>query len=104
MKYHFQVCGLHTGDYSYLANSCTANCSVSSDDPKDATLVTVQAKRPIAPGETLTAMRTQLQSGTYVRKLDGRQVFFECDCSRCLDPTELGLYMSSICCEKCRGR
>lgn len=98
------ICGLHTGDYNNITNCCTPNCASSNDDPTDASAVTVRAKRAIAAGETLTVMRTQLTCGTYVRKLDSRQVFFECDCSRCLDPTELGLYMSSICCRKCRDK
>lgn len=27
--------------------------------------------------------------------------FFECDCARCADPTELGTHMSSLKCTKC---
>lgn len=41
--------------------------------------------------------------GTFERQEHLREgKYFECDCDRCSDPTELGTHLSSILCTKCK--
>lgn len=64
--------------------------------------VQVRAAVPIKQGETLHLCYTHSLSPTIIRRdflLESK--FFECDCARCADPTELGTHLSTLKCSKC---
>ncbi|RXG68872.1 Protein msta, isoform A, partial [Armadillidium vulgare] len=63
----------------------------------------VRACVPIRKGEIITNSYTQAFLGNKDRKgYLAMTKLFKCTCKRCQDPTELGSYISSILCQKCR--
>lgn len=84
-----------------FAHSCTPNLVTAIDEEQR---IKVYASRFIAAGEILYNCYTNLLMGTEER----RQVLkigkcFDCQCARCVDPTELGTHMSSFVCSNCTG-
>ena len=64
------------------------------------------AQTKISAGEEITNPYMSTDKPTYIRRPYLREKwFFDCTCSRCSDPTELGSHMSSLLCtrSKCRG-
>ncbi|XP_076654987.1 SET domain-containing protein SmydA-8 isoform X2 [Halictus rubicundus] len=66
-------------------------------------MLTVYASLPIQQGETVFFNYTSSFLGTSGRRehLRGGK-YFECECSLCKDPYEMGSYMSCILCPQCR--
>lgn len=57
---------------------------------------------PITKGSTLYTSYAHTLDPTMLRREHlNLSKFFECDCARCADPTELGTHMSSLKCTKC---
>lgn len=84
-----------------FAHSCTPNLVTAIDEERR---IKVYASRFIAAGEILYNCYTNLLLGTDER----RQILkigkcFDCQCARCVDPTELGTHMSSFVCSHCSG-
>ncbi|KPJ18660.1 Protein msta, isoform A [Papilio machaon] len=82
------------------AHSCVPNIvhTILQDNYK----VEIRAAIPIKKGEPLYLCYTHALSPTIVRReylLESK--FFNCDCPRCSDPTELGTHLSTIKCNKC---
>ncbi|CAG4960117.1 unnamed protein product [Parnassius apollo] len=82
------------------AHSCVPNIvhTILQNDYK----VEVRAAVPIKKGQPLYLCYTYALSPTIVRReylLDSK--FFNCDCPRCADPTELGTHLSTLKCNKC---
>nr|CAD7448917.1 unnamed protein product [Timema bartmani] len=85
-----------------MAHHCVANTHLAVDDNF---LITVHASVPISQGQPIFFNYTNPLQGTSERREhlhEGK--YFDCTCSRCRDPTELGTYMSSLKCVKCRGK
>uniref|UniRef100_A0A336KXB9 CSON001018 protein n=1 Tax=Culicoides sonorensis TaxID=179676 RepID=A0A336KXB9_CULSO len=60
------------------------------------------ATTDIKKGDIISLSYTQPLKGTLERRTHLKDAkCFECMCQRCTDPTEFGLYMSSIVCPKC---
>jgi hypothetical protein len=58
---------------------------------------------PVNAGELLTHPYVDLMLGTPDRRrLLKEQFYFDCSCTRCADPTELGTYFSSLKCPDCK--
>ncbi|XP_075980014.1 SET and MYND domain containing, arthropod-specific, member 3 [Anticarsia gemmatalis] len=82
------------------AHSCVPNIvhTIMQNDYQ----VHVRAATPIKNGDTLHLCYTYSLSPTLVRRdflLESK--FFQCDCPRCADPTELGTHLSTLKCNKC---
>jgi hypothetical protein len=59
---------------------------------------------PVKRGEHLTTTYTDTLKTTLERRRHLSQTkIFDCDCSRCQDPSELSTYLSSWLCEHCSG-
>lgn len=91
--------GLYTAA-SLMAHDCRGNTHLTVDDKFQ---LTVYASLPIQRGETVFFNYTSSFLGTSGRRehLRGGK-YFECECSLCEDPYEMGSYMSSIVCPRCR--
>ncbi|KAM3965788.1 SET domain-containing protein SmydA-8 [Aphomia sociella] len=87
---------------SMMNHSCKPNTRhiFLDDDYKIAVIATV----PISKGDMITATYTQSLWGTLDRRRHLRTIkHFDCDCSRCKDPTEFGTYIGNIYCSICNG-
>nr|CAD7573926.1 unnamed protein product [Timema californicum] len=85
-----------------MAHHCIANTHLAVDDNF---IITVRASVHISQGQPIFFNYTSPLQGTCERREhlhEGK--YFDCTCSRCRDPTELGTYMSSLKCVKCRGK
>nr|XP_012144406.1 PREDICTED: protein msta, isoform A-like isoform X1 [Megachile rotundata] len=85
---------------SFMAHDCRGNTHLTVDDHFQ---LTVYASIPIKEGEAILFNYTSSLLGTLGRRehLRGGK-YFECECSLCSDPYEMGSYMSSILCPRCR--
>merc|ERR550534_1007421 len=64
----------------------------------------LEAARTILPNTELTIRYNDyMMSQTQRRKFLSEQWYFECQCSRCQDPTEFGTLTSSLPCPSCRS-
>ncbi|KAG6451401.1 hypothetical protein O3G_MSEX007112 [Manduca sexta] len=85
---------------SIAAHSCVPNIvhTIIQNDYQ----VQVRAAVPIKSGNSLTLCYTYALFPTIVRReLLLESKFFNCDCARCADPTELGTHLSTLKCNKC---
>ena len=65
--------------------------------------IQVFASTNIEPGQEITNKYIKSDKPSYIRRPLLRQKwFFDCYCSRCSDPTELGSHLSSLVCGKTR--
>jgi len=85
--------------FSFASHSCRPNCAHAVFPNKTLAL---QAKTRIELGEELTISYISTLQGSLKRrqKLKSKW-FFDCNCERCQDPTELGSHVSSILCQDC---
>ncbi|KAH8297375.1 hypothetical protein KR044_011096 [Drosophila immigrans] len=84
-----------------FAHSCMPNMVTAIDEQRH---IKVYANRAIAAGEILYNCYTNILMGTEERRhflKTGK--CFDCQCERCLDPTELGTHISSFVCSSCPG-
>jgi hypothetical protein len=95
---HYSVSGLYNNAY-LMAHDCVSNTHQSyTDDFR----TIVRAAVPIKKGDMITTIYALTLDGTLQRQEFIRDSkFFNCDCSRCKDPTELGTYLSAVKCTKC---
>lgn len=83
-----------------LEHSCVPNCYYIFN-PSQKYQITMHAGRDIRQGEHMSIMYTNMLWGTLMRQehlLTNK--YFICQCTRCLDPTELGSNLSTV---KCIG-
>jgi len=88
--------------FALLNHSCISNLkfTIKQDGPKS--LVRVYARRNIEEGEELTVQYYSSLLGTHKRRRRLRsEWYFNCQCQRCQDPTELGTMVSAVACEVC---
>lgn len=108
IEVNFKIIGLPNGaDMSgvyptacILEHSCIPNCFYTFDI-KHGYKIKLRAGRDIKQGEPLKIMYTHMLWGTQTRREHLKACkYFECQCDRCADPTELGTYLSAL---KCIG-
>ncbi|KAK3915365.1 SET domain-containing protein SmydA-8, isoform A, partial [Frankliniella fusca] len=91
------------GSVSMLAHDCqaSARCAMLGE-----LKLGVLAQRDIAPGEvvSISYYADSLQGPLRRRRHLRATKCFDCACARCADPTDLGLYLDSIRCIRCRQR
>ena len=81
--------------FSLLSHSCIANTRRCAQDGR----VRVRAARPLEEGEELTTSYKCPELGSVARRGHFPTTwFFDCTCSRCCSPTELGSHLSSLLC------
>ena len=86
-----------------MAHDCVPNtaCSVNPVTQR----MTVRAAVDIPAGQMITTSYTFTLDGTQRRRVHLRETkFFDCQCNRCCDPTELGTHLSSLACPRCNGQ
>ncbi|KAJ1521110.1 hypothetical protein ONE63_002812 [Megalurothrips usitatus] len=90
---------------SVLAHNCVANTvhSITPTNEKgERYRLVVRTGVAVAAGGMLCTSYAHSLDPTMLRREHlGLSKFFECDCARCADPTELGTHMSSLKCTKC---
>ena len=90
-----------------LTAMMNASCSPNTQNSIDADWVCrVRAARKIQKGEEICDTYTATLSNTlYRRKSLKNSKYFDCRCSRCADPTELGSHFSTLLCrvQGCEG-
>ncbi|XP_076240125.1 uncharacterized protein LOC143182785 [Calliopsis andreniformis] len=85
---------------SLMAHDCRGNTHLTVDDNFH---LTVYASLPIEAGEPILFNYTSSLLGTSGRREHLREgKYFDCECPLCKDPYEMGSYMSSILCPRCR--
>uniref|UniRef100_A0A8D8XRP4 Protein msta, isoform A n=1 Tax=Cacopsylla melanoneura TaxID=428564 RepID=A0A8D8XRP4_9HEMI len=85
---------------SMMCHDCIGNTHLAVD--KDY-VMTVRASLPIAKGDKIMFNYTGPLQGTECRRdILRKGKYFECNCVRCDDPSELGTYLSALRCPKCR--
>ncbi|XP_023328599.1 protein msta isoform X2 [Eurytemora carolleeae] len=85
--------------FSFASHSCRPNCAHSVFPNKTLAL---QAKIKIQAGEEFTISYISTLQGMLKRRTKLREKwFFDCSCSRCSDPTELGSHASTLLCQVC---
>ena len=90
------------GEGAMMEHSCVPNTHRTFD--ADLKLV-IRAAVNIKRGEHLTNCYTDSISTTQARQEHLLlSKYFTCNCARCLDPTEFGIYMSAIKCPECRKK
>ncbi|CAH2093101.1 unnamed protein product [Euphydryas editha] len=83
-----------------LAHDCVANTHISINDRN---VLVCHASTDIKKGDIIYHNYTDALKGTTIRQqhlMIGK--YFICTCSRCSDVTEMGTYMSSAICSKCK--
>ncbi|KAK3919448.1 Programmed cell death protein 2 [Frankliniella fusca] len=100
-----QAAAMVASDLIYVQRSCQPNLEFKSCVDNPLQIKSVSCKN-IQRGEKLSmykGMSILCVTSTYSRQYDQqmRQLRGPCDCQRCSDATELGLYMSSLRCKKC---
>ncbi|CAH0564026.1 unnamed protein product [Brassicogethes aeneus] len=84
-----------------MEHSCLSNTSHTFDSESNGYKITIRAALPIKKGDHITTMYTHALWGTQARREHLRETkYFSCKCQRCVDPTELGSYLSAL---KCMG-
>ena len=86
--------------FSFLSYSCVCNSRFFiSPEGK----VVVRAQTPIKSGEEITISYFPNHQGNVLRRQTIQDLwFFTCTCRRCQDKTELGTFLSSVKCRKCK--
>ncbi|XP_050079732.1 SET domain-containing protein SmydA-8-like [Anopheles maculipalpis] len=84
-----------------LMHDCTPN--TGHTDELQTHHLTVRVLRYVKAGEPLTLTYAHILQGTLKRRQHLKEEkFFDCNCRRCTDATELGTYCSAFRCSKCR--
>jgi len=85
--------------FAFMSHSCNPNARTVIQE--DGTME-VYAQREIKKGDEIVISYTSLLT-SLPRRQDKLAClwFFTCSCQRCVDPTELGSYMSSVACPAC---
>ncbi|KAF3419847.1 hypothetical protein E2986_08184 [Frieseomelitta varia] len=87
-------------DTSLLSHDCRGNLHLTMDSKFK---LTVYASVPIKEGDIICFSYTSPFLGTLSRRLHLRMTkYFDCNCSVCREPYELGSYVSAILCPRCR--
>ena len=96
-----------TNVYVYLQasrfnHSCSPNCTWAigpspTNKIRIRTAVSIKAEEPL----TISYLMRRNMFGTTKRQQFLKEFGFSCRCPRCLDPTELGSYLSAMTCKSC---
>jgi hypothetical protein len=104
-------CNAREGLYflsSLMAHSCLMNtdrqfaADRSSGSSHGIRMIT-RATKDIMEGQTISTSYLSIMNGTHERYFETRGTWlFICKCSRCLDPTECGTFLSTVACTQCK--
>ncbi|KAK9505377.1 hypothetical protein O3M35_009451 [Rhynocoris fuscipes] len=84
-----------------LSHNCVANTTHSKIPGTNFKMV-VRTTTEVKQGEELFSSYTKSTDPTLVRRMKlSATKYFNCDCKRCSDPTELGTHLNSLKCTKC---
>ena len=84
---------------SLIEHNCLNNASKHFDSSND---IQIRAAVPIQKGDHISITYTDPMWGTYNRKMHLKETkFFTCTCERCIDPSELQTFFSSLKCQSC---
>ncbi|XP_052132118.1 SET domain-containing protein SmydA-8-like, partial [Frankliniella occidentalis] len=88
-----------------MAHNCvpnTVHCITPTNQAGERYRIVVRTAAAVAKGSMLYTSYAHTLDPTMLRR-EHLQLskFFDCDCARCADPTELGTHMSSLKCTKC---
>ena len=84
---------------SFIEHNCLNNASKHFDSSH---VIQIRAAVPIQKGEHISITYTDPMWGTFNRIMHLRETkFFTCSCRRCVDPSELQTYFSSLKCQSC---
>ena len=86
--------------FSLLSHGCVANTRREANGGKMLVVATVHIK---AGEQILTSYKNPLLGSVSRRAHFPRIWYFDCECRRCCDPTELGSHLSSLKCEECEA-
>ncbi|XP_077284608.1 SET and MYND domain containing, arthropod-specific, member 4 isoform X2 [Arctopsyche grandis] len=82
-----------------LAHDCTPNTTHTDDSRRR---ITIRAATKIIKGDAITLSYAYTLQSTHKRREHlVESKFFECCCTRCKDPTELGTFACALKCPKC---
>ncbi|KAK3925491.1 SET domain-containing protein SmydA-8, isoform A [Frankliniella fusca] len=88
-----------------MAHNCvpnTVHCITPTNTAGERYRIVVRAATAVAKGSELYTSYAHTLDPTMLRREHLKlSKFFDCDCARCADPTELGTHMSSLKCTKC---
>lgn len=88
-----------------LSNSCICNARCVHKDFGRLHGVEIRAQTAIKAGEEVTIQYNTLICGSHPRRKLFRDIwFFDCQCRRCTDSTELGSFLNGLACQKCKGK
>jgi len=86
---------------SLASHSCVANARYQVNPDEDFSVV-LRAKRDILEGEEITIAYVPPTQGQPYRQMElYNEWYFECECSRCIDTTEFGTFVSALKCKEC---
>uniref|UniRef100_A0A0K2T923 Protein msta n=1 Tax=Lepeophtheirus salmonis TaxID=72036 RepID=A0A0K2T923_LEPSM len=83
-----------------MAHSCFKNTKVTFSEDH---VMTIYARVPISKGDLIYHSYAKTFHTTTQRRIElyyGK--YFSCECKRCLDPTEMGSYISALKCQNCK--
>ena len=84
--------------FSLLSHSCVANTRRETDRGRMRVIATVHIKE----GEQIVTSYKNPLLGSVSRRCHFPRVwYFDCECARCQDPSELGSHLSTLVCEGC---
>lgn len=90
-----------------LTAMMNASCSPNTQNSIDSDwMCTVRAVRKISKGEEITDTYVSTMANTLYRRRQLKALkYFDCNCKRCADPTELGSHFSTLLCriKSCGG-
>jgi len=84
---------------SFIEHNCLNNASKHFDSSNG---IQIRAAVPIQKGDHISITYTDPMWGTFNRKMHLKETkFFTCSCNRCIDPSELQTFFSSLKCQSC---
>ena len=90
--------------FSLLCHSCMSNCryTAAEESNENQVVVQVRALKTIPVGQELTVQYKNPLLGNWPARCGAYQAnwLFTCTCERCLDPTEMGTFLSGVRCFK----
>ena len=89
--------------FALLNHECAANAEFKIEESTDNEFIlSVKSRRDISEGDEITVplLSTVLPTHKRRRRLEA-ELYLDCRCRRCSDPTELGTRVGALTCEIC---
>ena len=86
---------------SYISHSCVCNSRYKMSQNHE---ISIRAQTEMKKGEEITIQYVSFMYGNQKRKKNIRNTwYFDCQCIRCIDDTELNTFISAIKCFMCQN-